>query len=76
MFAVGGYLELTGSFGNQTLTLQAARDRFQVVTLLIILLDLLLNTLGIVTAFMFVKQCFDTFIHRLALCGTSARLAL
>ena len=58
MFAVGGYLELTGSFGNQTLTLQAARDRFQVVTLLIILLDLLLNTLGIVTAFMFVKQCF------------------
>ena len=76
MFAVGGCLELTGGFGNQTLTLQAGSNRFQVVVLLIILLDLQLDTLGTVTTFMLVKQGINPFIQVLALCKTAARFAL
>lgn len=76
MLAVGGGLELTGGFGNQTLTLQAGSDRFQVVVLLIILLDLLLDTLGTVTALVSFKQCFNTVIQLLALFGALAGFAL
>mgnify|MGYP003591719569 CR=1 FL=1 len=76
MFAVGGCLELTSSFGNQTLTLQAGSNGFQVIVLLVILLDLLLETFRTVTAFMFVKQYLDAVIQLLALFKTAAGFAL
>ena len=62
MLAVGGDLELTGGFGNQTLALQAGSNRFQVVVLRVILLDLLLDALGFVTTFVLFKQCLDAAI--------------
>ena len=58
------------------MALQAGSDRFQVVVLLVILLDLLLDTLGTVTVFVPVKQCLDAVIQRLALFCPLAGFAL
>lgn len=44
--------------------------------LLVILLDLLLDTLGTVTALVPFKQCFDAVIQLSALLGTLAGFAL
>lgn len=62
MLAVGGGLEPTGGFGNQTLAFQAGSNRFQVVVLRVILLDLLLDALSTVTAFVLFKQGLDAVI--------------
>ena len=62
ILAVGSGLELTDSFGNQPLAFQAGSNRFQVVVLRVILLDLLLDALGFVTTFVLFKQCLDAAI--------------
>ena len=67
MLAVGGDLEPTGSFGNQTLAFQAGSNRFQVVVRLVILLDLLLDAFSTITAFVPFKQYLNTVIQLLAL---------